>query len=126
MARRRESGRLPRRVLKRYADLVLRQIHQAGGRSRYVAVTEIEDALGLEQELVLELCRTRLRGEVHVAERPSAELEEGTEFHTALERVLIRACFAEPHVRIRPAASRLTEGELLAEARKKKQRKRAR
>jgi len=104
----------PERVLKRYADLILRHIYQRDGRRRYVALDEIEDVLGLEQTLILDICRTHLLGEVHVADRPSAELEESEEFCSAMDRELMREMFARPHVRIRPDAVRLTEAELVS------------
>ena len=119
-----ESARFPKSALKRYAEIILRHIYQCGGRERYVPVAEIEDVLGLEQELILELCRTRLLGEVHVADRPLAELEEGAAYESALERHLIRDCFSQPHVRIRPGCVRLTEKELLRTGKKKKTRRR--
>ncbi|MHC4954661.1 MAG: hypothetical protein ACYTGZ_12315 [Planctomycetota bacterium] len=117
-----ESTRFPERVLKRYAELILRHVYQSGGRERYVRVAEIEDSLGLEQDLILTLCRTRLLGEVHVADRPPSELENDVDYCSPIERQLVRDLFSEPHVRIRPAAVRLTEGELLF--RRKKRRKR--
>ena len=113
-----ENKRFPERVLKRYADLILHHIYQCGGRNRYVPLMEIEDALGLEQPLVLDICRTHLLGEVHVAERPPAELEESEEFCTAVDRELMRELFARPHIRIRPEAVRLTEAELLTSHKK--------
>ena len=119
-----ESARFPKSALKRYAEIILRHIYQCGGRERYVPVAEIEDVLGLEQELILELCRTRLLGEVHVADRPLAELEEGAAYESALERHLIRDCFSQPHVRIRPGCVRLTEKELLQDGKKRKKRRR--
>ncbi len=118
-----ELARFPKSALKRYAEIILRHIYQCGGRERYVPVTDIEDALGLEQELILELCRTRLVGEVYVAYRPHAELEESFEFST-LERHLIRDCLTQAHVRIRPGSVRLTERELLRSGKKKKKRRR--
>jgi len=116
------GARFPKRVLARYADLVLRCIYQRGGRKRYVAVTEIEDAVGLERDLVLGLCRTRLLGEVYVVERLPEEVESSYECSPA-ERQVLRACFAEPHVRIRPAAVRLTEGELLSKKKRGRKKK---
>jgi len=115
--------RPPKRVRRRYADLLLRCIHQCGGRDRYVAVEELEDALGLEPELILKLCRTRLRGEVHVAQRPPARLEAAASFSCPLEREWARFFFAEPHVRVRPPATRRTEEELLHERRGRRRRK---
>ena len=119
-----ESARFPKSALKRYAEIILRHIYQCGGRERYVPVAEIEDVLGLEQELILELCRTRLVGEVYVADRPLAELEEGAAYESALERHLIRDCFSQPHVRIRPGCVRLTEQELLRAGKKRTKRRR--
>lgn len=113
-----DSTRLSKRVRKRYAELLLRRIHQCGGRDRYVSVEELEDALGLEAELILRLCRTRLRGEVHVAERPPARLMEAEEFQTPVEQAWLRCLFTEPHVRIRPRATRLTEDELVGPKRR--------
>ncbi len=118
-----ESARFPKSALKRYTEIILRHIYKCGGRERYVPVTDIEDALGLEQELILELCRTRLVGEVYVADRPHAELEESFELST-LERHLIRDCLTQPHVRIRPGCARLTEQELLKAGKKRKKRRR--
>jgi hypothetical protein len=119
-----EPERFPPGVLKRYAEIVLRHVYQSGGRERYVPVAQIEDALGLEEALILRLCRTRLLGEVHVADRLPKELEETFEARTPVERQVLRACFAEPHVRIRPPAVRLTEKELLKDRRKGKNGKR--
>ncbi|MFQ5844157.1 MAG: hypothetical protein ACE5JG_04135 [Planctomycetota bacterium] len=116
----RESTRFPESALERYAEILLRHVYQSGGRERYVPVAGIEDALGLEHELILELCRTRLLGEVHVADRLPAELEESIECSTPLERQWIRDCLSQPHVRIRPGAVRLTEGELLQNRKKKR------
>ncbi len=121
-----ESARFPKSALKRYTEIILRHIYKCGGRERYVPVTDIEDALGLEQELILELCRTRLLGEVHVADRPLAELEEGAAYESALERHLIRDCFSQPHVRIRPGCVRLTEKELLQDQKRKRRKRRRR
>ncbi len=102
-----------KRVLKRYAEMLLRHIHQCGGRDRYVSVEEIEDALGLEAWLVLRLCRTHLRADVHVARRAPVRLADSGDFQSTLEREWMRCLVAEPHVRIRPCAVRLTEKELL-------------
>jgi hypothetical protein len=117
-----EPTPFPNRTLKRYAELVLRHIHQSGGRARYVAVDAIEDALGLEEALILELCRTRLRGEVHLAQRLPADLEESVDCRTPVEREVMRLCFSRPHVRIRPAAVRLTAEELLRKGRRRRKR----
>ena len=108
-----EPCRFPKRVLERYADLLLRYVYQHGGRERYVPIAEVEDALGLETELILDLCKTRLIGEIHVTDRLRAELEDCAEARTAIERHVLRVCLAEPHIRIRPGAVRLTEDELL-------------
>jgi hypothetical protein len=109
-----KDKRFPERVLKRYADLVLHHIYQCGGRQRYVPLVEIEDALGLEQPLILHICGTHLLGEVHVAERPPAELEESEEYCSPVDRELMREMFARPHIRIRPDAVRLTQAELIS------------
>jgi hypothetical protein len=119
-----EPSRFPKRVLERYADLLLHHVYQHGGRKRYVPIAEIEDALGLEAELILDICRTRLLGEIHVTDRLRAELEDCAEARTAIERHWLRICLAEPHVRIRPAAVRLTEQELLRLRKKQDKRKR--
>jgi len=108
-----ESSRFPKRVRKRYAEILLREIHQRGGRERYVPVAELEETLGLEEALILELCRTRLLGEVQIADRLPADVEDSAECRTALEREWLRCLYSRPHVRIRPAAVRLTEEELL-------------
>ena len=113
------SRRSPKSALKRYAELILRRVYQCRGRNRYVPIAEIEDALGLEQALILHLCRTRLLTELHVADRPRAELEESLECRTPLERHIIREYDAEPHVRVRPDAVRLTEHELLKRSRRR-------
>ena len=118
-----QEWRFPESALKRYAEIILRHVHQSGGRERYVPVAEIEDALGLEGDLILELCRTRLLGEIHVSCRPHAELEQSVEYRSPLERQWIRDCFSQPHVRIRPGRVRLTECELLKDRRKRKKRK---
>jgi len=119
-----EPYRFPKRVLKRYAELLLRHVYKSGGRERYVSVAEIEDALGLEPQLILEICRSRLRGEIQVAERLHEDLEDCAEARTAIERHWLRACLAEPHVRIRPPHVRLTEDELLSLGKKRGGRKR--
>lgn len=108
-----EPSRFPKRVLERYADLLLRFVYQNGGRERYVPIAEIEDALGLETELILDICKTRLLGEIHVTDRLRAELEDSAEARTEIERHCLRIFLAEPHVRIRPGAVRLSEDELL-------------
>ena len=122
-----ESERFPESALKRYAELLLRHVYQQGGRDRYVCVAVIEDALGLEAELILQLVRTRLRGEVQVAERLPAEIEDSIECHTPVERQWMRDFYSEPHLRIRPEPVRLTEEELLERKRgpKKKRKNRS-
>jgi len=124
-----ESTRFPKKVLERYAELLLRHVYQCGGRERYVPLAAIEDALGLEAALILTLCRTRLLGEVHVADRLHAEIEESGEFRTPVERHLLRMWMAVPHVRIRPELVRLTPEELIRagkkHARAKKKRRKA-
>ena len=119
-----ESTRFPKSAIKRYTEIILRHIYQCGGRERYVPVADLEDALGLEQELILELCRKQLVGEVYVADRPLAELEQSAAFESAFERHLIRDCFCQPHVRIRPGCARLTEQELLRAGKKRTKRRR--
>jgi len=121
-----QPSRFPKRALERYAELLLRHVYQSGGRDRYVPVAEIEDALGLEEHLILEICRTRLLGEVHVSCRLHAEIEESMDTRTPVERRWMTLCFAEPHVRIRPGAVRLTEAELLRLGKKKDGRKKDR
>ncbi|MHC4850337.1 MAG: hypothetical protein ACYTEG_18085, partial [Planctomycetota bacterium] len=64
-----EQKRFPVSARKRFADLVLRHVYQSGGRDRFVPLLEIEEDLGLEPELILELCRSRLLGEIQIAER---------------------------------------------------------
>ncbi|MHC4933011.1 MAG: hypothetical protein ACYTGV_12550 [Planctomycetota bacterium] len=118
------NTRFPKSALKRYADLILRHVYQNGGRERYVSVQEMEDTLGLEQELILDLCRTRLLGEVQIADRLPDELEDGVECRTPIERQLVRDWFSQPHVRIRPAQVRLTADELLRERKKRKKSRR--
>jgi hypothetical protein len=117
-----ETSRFPKRVLERYADVLLHHVYQGGGRKRYIPVSEIEDAVGLEADLILDIFRTRLLGEIHVTFRLREELAESAEARTAVERHWLRLLLAEPHVRIRPGAVRLTEEELLR-LRKKKKRK---
>jgi hypothetical protein len=126
-----ESTRFPKEALARYAEIVLRHVYQSGGRDRFVPVREIEDAVGLEEDLVLELCRTRLLGEIQVADRLPAELEDDDGCRTPLELERLRLWFERPHVRIRPEPVRLTEDELLRggkerEKRKKKRKKKRR
>jgi hypothetical protein len=118
-----KDKRFPKSALDRYAELILRQVYQAGGRHRYVPVAELEDALGLERDLILGLCRTKLLGELHVADRITDELEDDAAFCSVIERQMIRTYFARPHVRIRPEAVRLTEDELVAGRRKRKRKK---
>ena len=108
-----KNKRFPTSARKRYADLVLRAVYQGGGAERYVPLHEIEDRLGLEPDLILELCRKHLLGEIHVAWRAPAELVDGAEYQSAVEKQLIRDWFARPHLRIRPDAVRLTEVELV-------------
>jgi len=117
-----KSARFPASALERYAELLLRHVYQRGGRERYVPVEEIEDALGLEQELILKLCRTRLLGEIQVADRLPEELEEGIEMHTPLERQFVRDYYSRPHLRIRPGPVRLTQEELVRARKKDKKR----
>ncbi|MEM8885005.1 MAG: hypothetical protein AAGD14_13115 [Planctomycetota bacterium] len=112
--------RFPRGALKRYAEVLLRQIHQCGGRERYVPLTELEDELGLEPWLILHLCRTKLVGEVHVAYRTPVALDESLAMEGAAEREIIRLCFRWAHVRIRHEAVRWTEDELLQPPRESK------
>jgi len=119
-----ESRHFPERALERYAEILLRHVYRCGGRERYVPVAAIEDALGLEEDLILALCRTRLLGEVHVADRLLAELEESAEGRTPVERHWMRICLSQPHVRIRPGAVRLTPEELMQCGRKRKPGKR--
>ncbi len=124
-----QRARFPKSARKRFAEILLRHVYQCGGRERYVPVVEIEDALGLEPWLILDLARRHLGGEIHVAYRVPAELAESTEFRTALERQWIRDSFSRPHVRIRPECVRLTEEELLEgptnrRRKRKKQKKR--
>lgn len=126
MSSHREPARFPKSALKRYAEILLRHVYQCGGRERYVSVAEIEDALGLEEEIILRLCRTRLLGEVHVAHRLPAELEESVECATPSERQWLRCIFSQPHVRIRHASVRLTEDELVKDPEKRKRRKKKR
>ena len=121
-----ESTHFPKRVLKRYAEILLRHVYQCGGRDRYVSVEDIADTLGLEEELILQLCRTQLLGEIHVADRIPAELQESVEFRTPLERQCARLYFSEPHVRIRPACVRLTQEELLSDRKKRSAKKKRR
>lgn len=118
-----KSTRLPKSALKRYAEIILRQVYQAGGRERYVPVAELEDELGIEQWRILELCRDRLIGELHVSWRLPTEVEQSGECWGPAERLLWRSCFAQPHVRVRPDHVRLTEGELLRDGSKRKKKK---
>ncbi len=121
-----ESKRFPERALERYAEILLRHVYRSGGRERYVPVAAIEDALGLEQELILSLCRTRLLGEIHVADRLPAELEECVEARMPVERHWMKLCLSEPHVRIRPGAVRLTAEELMERGQRRARKRKAR
>jgi len=116
-------GRCPTSALKRHAEIVLREIHQRGGRSRFVPVAVLEEALGLEQDLILHFCRTKLLGEVLAADRLTEELEKSLGLHSPLERQWIRDCFSLPHVRIRPPVVRLTESGLLKKRKRSKGRR---
>jgi len=118
-----KNTRFPKAALKRYAELVLRQVYQVGGRERYIPLTELEDTLGLERWRILELCRTRLLGEIHVSWRLPAEVEESFECRSPTERLLLRACASQAHVRIRPEHVRLSEEELLHKRKKRKRKK---
>ncbi|MHC4452211.1 MAG: hypothetical protein ACYS0E_19065 [Planctomycetota bacterium] len=119
-----DNKRFPASARKRFADLVLRYVYQSGGRDRFVPLVEIEEELGLEPELILQICRTRLLGEIQIAERLPAELEESVEFHTPVERQLIRNYFAQPHLRVRPDLVRLTADELARRPKKKDKKRR--
>ena len=111
--------RFPKRVLKRYADLILRFVYQSGGRDRYILLDEVEHELGLEPHLILELCRTWLLGEIQIANRAPVEVEEHAEFRTPVERQIIRDWFERPHLRIRPEVVRLTAEELVPESKRR-------
>jgi hypothetical protein len=115
----------PGKIQKRYAELLLRFVYQRGGRERYVPISEIEDALGLEQAWIVWLCRTRLLGEVFVTNRLPADLEESLECRTPVECEYLRLFYSRPHVRVRSSALRLTEEELLS-GRKKRSKKKSR
>jgi len=117
------NTRFPKRAQERFADVVLRQVYQSGGRDRYVPMRELEDALGLEPWRIIELCRTRLRGELHVSWRLPAEVEESVDCFSPVERLVLRACFPQPHVRVRSDAVRLTEEELLEVSRARRKKK---
>jgi ATP sulfurylase len=119
--------RFPKRVLKRYADLILRFVYQSGGRDRYVLLDEVEHELGLEPHVILELCRTRLLGEIQISNRVPVAIEEHAEFRTPVERQLIWDWFERPHLRIRPEVVRLTADELVrVPKRRAKQKKKKR
>jgi hypothetical protein len=107
------SRHFPKHARQRFAELLLRQIYELGGTNRYIPVAEIEDTLGLEPELILQLCSTRLLGEIQISDRLPAEVEDSLELTSPVERLWIRQHCSEAHVRIRPAAVRLTETELL-------------
>ena len=112
--------RFPKRALKRYAELILRYVYQSGGRDRYVPVAEIEHELGLEPDIILQLCSVRLPGEIQIAYRPPIELEEHSEFQSPLEREWIRDRFACAHLRIRPEVVRLAADELVPDPKRRK------
>ena len=40
-----KNTRFPKSALKRYAELVLRQVYRDGGRERYIPLTDLEDML---------------------------------------------------------------------------------
>ena len=115
-----KNKRIPKRALDRYAELLLRHLYQHGGRERYVPVTELEDALGIEPWRILALCRNRLLGEVHVSWRLPEEVERSTDCWSPAEKLVMRSWFPQPHIRIRPDAVRLTEDELVRARPKKK------
>jgi len=119
-----EQKRFPVSARKRFADLVLRHVYQCGGRDRFVPLLAIEEELGLEPELILELCRTRLLGEIQIAERLPVELEESIELQTPIERELVRSYFAQTHLRVRPDVVRLTADELARRPKKKHKKRR--
>ena len=122
-----ESTRFPKSALNRYSELLLRHVYARGGREHYIPVREIEEELGLEFELIDELCRKRLLGEIQLTWRLPAELEESVGAHTPLEREWLRDHFSRLHVRIRPEPVRMTEEELLdAGARRRRKRKKKR
>ncbi|MEE8107134.1 MAG: hypothetical protein V3T86_16490 [Planctomycetota bacterium] len=101
-------------MMQAQTDRVDRRLpHRLDRTFQHHVATELEDALGLEPALIERLCRSRLLGEVHLAQRPPAELENDNEFRTAVERQCIRDWFARPHVRVRPDFVRLTEDELM-------------
>ena len=60
--------------------------------------------------------------------RSSVNIKDETwkSFRSALEKQWIRMCFTEPHVRVRPAAVRLTEAELVRGRPRERKRKRKR
>jgi hypothetical protein len=107
------SRHFPKHARQRFAELLLRQIYELGGQHRYIPVAELEDELGLEPELILQLCGTRLLGEIQVSDRLTADVDDSCALNSPMERLWLRQCYSEPHVRIRPAAVRLTEDELL-------------
>lgn len=119
-----EHKRFPVSARKRFAELVLRHVYQSGGRDRFVPLLEIEEELGLEPHLILQLCRTRLLSEIQIAWRLPAELEENVDFQTPVERELIRNYFARPHLRVRPDLVRLTADELAPHPKKKNKKRR--
>ena len=107
------SRHFPKHARQRFAELLLRQIYELGGRHRYISVAELEDSLGLEPDLILQLCSTRLLGEIQISERLLTDVDDSCALNSPMERLWLRQCYAEPHVRIRPAAVRMTEEELL-------------
>ena len=122
-----ELARFPKSVRKRYSELLLRHVYQCGGRERYIPVKEIEEELGLEFLVIVELCQKHLVGEIQLTWRVPAEVAESVEGWTPLERQWIRDSFSRMHLRIRPEPVRLTEEELLdADARRKRKRKKKR
>ena len=118
-----ESTRFPKSALNRYSELLLRHVYQHGGRKRYVPVKEIEEELGLEFQLIVSLCQTRLLGEIQLTWRVPDEVAESVEGWTPLEQQWVRDCFSRAHLRIRPQPVRMSEEELL-DAGKKRKRKR--
>ena len=104
--------RIPKGARRRYAQLILRHAYNAGGRDRYIPIREVEHVLGLEFEIIYDICERKLLSEVQLSWRLSDEIADSYEVSSPLERALLRRHIGEWHLRIRPAAVRWADDEL--------------
>ena len=110
----------PPSVLARYAEILLRAVHQLGGRDRFVPFRELEVEVGLEPEILYVLITEHLFAELQFAVRPVADVEAALEHVNPIDAEEMRERFAEPHVRVRPGPIRRTEDELAPARRRRR------